>query len=79
MNSEVLQLLDFAEKSLAFTILQKSQSLIVRHLARKTHKKASKAASFFSWRAAPCSPALSHSSTHSNKSVSPGFSFSCRG
>jgi len=31
---EVLQLFDFAEKPLAFAILQKSQSLIVRHLGK---------------------------------------------
>jgi hypothetical protein len=31
---EVLQLLDFAEKPLAFAILQKSRSLIVRHLGK---------------------------------------------
>jgi hypothetical protein len=30
----VLQLFDFAEKTLAFAILQKSQSLIVRHLGK---------------------------------------------
>ena len=31
---EVLQLFDFAEKPLAFAILQKSRSLIVRHLGK---------------------------------------------
>jgi hypothetical protein len=30
----VLQLFDFAEKPLAFAILQKSRSLIVRHLGK---------------------------------------------
>jgi hypothetical protein len=34
VNQEVLQLFDFAEKPLAFAILQKSQSLIVRHLGK---------------------------------------------
>ncbi len=33
-SAEVLQLFDFAEKPLAFAILQKSQSLIVRHLGK---------------------------------------------
>ena len=33
-NMEVLQLFDFAEKPLAFAILQKSRSLIVRHLGK---------------------------------------------
>src|SRR4029077_20561595 len=34
VDSEVLQLFDFAEKPLASAILQKSQSLIVRHLGK---------------------------------------------
>jgi hypothetical protein len=33
-NMEVLQLFDFAENPLAFAILQKSRSLIVRHLGK---------------------------------------------
>ena len=33
-EDEVLQLFDFAEKPLAFAILQKSRSLIVRHLGK---------------------------------------------
>ena len=33
-NMEVLQLFDFAENPLAFAILQKNRSLIVRHLGK---------------------------------------------